>query len=261
MLEILIFEIKENIRSRWLFYYSGLLGIAMIILSFFGDQNGVRLIISVMNLILIAVPLFTITFAGLTFLESLPFAEVLLTKSVTRSQLFFGKYMGSVSSLVVGLLIGVGIPGIFIFMNSFEFMFIFLQIIFFGIVLTLVFVSLAFLLSSFFRRGEMVLTVSLLIWFYFFIFFDSLIFIFSLYLGEYPIEIPSLIIILLNPIDLIRITILLQTSSAALLGFSGALFISQFGRAGFIALSILFISSWIFFPVLLAYRKFLKRNF
>jgi Cu-processing system permease protein len=159
------------------------------------------------------------------------------------------------------LLIGIGIPGSFIFINSIDYLFLFTQILFFGIILTSIFVALAFLLSSFFRRGEMVLTTSLLVWFYFFIFFDSIIFILSMYLGEYPIEIPTLIIILLNPIDLIRILILLQTSSAALFGFSGAILISQIGPIGLIVLSTIFISFWISLPVWIAYKKFLNRNF
>jgi Cu-processing system permease protein len=261
MIEILIFEIKENIRSRWIFFYSALLGIAMLILSFFGDQNGLRLTVSAMNLLLIVVPLFSITFASLSFLESMPFAEVLLTKSVTRTQLFFGKYFGTVLSLVVGLLIGVGIPGMLIFIGTPNQFFIFIEIIAFGIILTAIFVGLAFMLSSFFRRGEMVLTASLLVWFYFSLFFDSILFILSMYLGEYPIEIPSILIILLNPLDLIRIIILLQTSSAALLGFSGAILMSEFGMMGVILLSCLFLTSWLAIPVAIAFKKFKKRNF
>ncbi|MDZ4728276.1 MAG: ABC transporter permease subunit [Leptospira sp.] len=258
MKEILFFEIKENIRSRWIFLYAGLLAIALILLSFFGDQNGIRLVVSLMNLILIVVPLFSITFSGLSFLESMPFAEVLLTKSVTRSELFFGKYLGILVSLIIGLLAGVGIPGLFILYSH---LFVYIQIIIFGILLSSIFVSISFLIASLFRRGEIVLTASLLVWFYFFIFFDALIFIFSMYLGDYPIEIPSLIIVMLNPIDLIRILIILQTSSSALLGFSGAILMETFGIGGVVSISISFILAWILIPIYVAYRRFLNLNF
>ncbi|TGL62942.1 hypothetical protein EHQ58_01985 [Leptospira ognonensis] len=261
MKEILLFEIKENIRSRWMFVYSAVLVLVMLILSFFGDQNGIRLLVSTMNLTLIVIPLFSITFSGMSFLESMPFAEVLLSKSVSRSDLFFGKYLGIIVSLSMGLIFGLGIPGIFLFFRDPKYLLLFFELLIFGIFLTAIFVALAFLTASFTRRGELVLTVSLLVWLYFFIFFDSLVFILSVYLGDYPIEIPSLAIILLNPIDLIRILLILQTSSSALLGFSGALLLKQLGLAGIVIITTLFLSLWIFIPLLLSYRRFLKRNF
>jgi Cu-processing system permease protein len=261
MKEILLFEIKENIRSRWVFIYSGLLVLVMTVLSFFGDQNGTRLLISTMNLTLIVIPLFSITFSGLSFLESMPFAEILLSKSVSRNALFFGKYFGITISLSLGLLLGLGIPGIIIFLHDPHFLFLFFELITFGIFLTFIFVAIAFFLSSLLRRAEIVLTVSLLVWLYFFIFFDALIFILSLYLGDYPIEVPSLIIILLNPIDLIRILLILQTSSSALLGFSGALLLKQLGIFGVLGITVLFLSLWVTVPLLISFKRFQKRNF
>lgn len=261
MKEILIFEIKENIRSRWVFIYSGLLVLVMMVLSFFGDQNGIRLLVSIMNLTLIVIPLFSITFSGISFLESMPFAEVLLSKSVSRTALFFGKYLGITISLSLGLVCGLGIPGVIFFIHDPKFLFLFLELLTFGIFLTAIFVAIAFFISSFIRRGEIILTTSLLVWLYFFIFFDALVFIFSLYLGDYPIEIPSLIIILLNPIDLIRILLILQTSSSALLGFSGALLLKQLGLVGVSLITVLFLSLWVIIPLLVSFKRFQKRNF
>lgn len=261
MKEILLFEIKENIRSRWIFIYSGLLVFVMMVLSFFGDQNGIRLLVSTMNLTLIVIPLYSITFSGMSFLESMPFAEVLLSKSVSRKSLFFGKFFGITISLSIGLVFGLGIPGFFLFLNDPNFLFLFFELLIFGIFLTMIFVALAFLLSSLIRRGEIVLTISLLVWLYFFIFFDAIVFMFSLYLGDYPIEIPSLIIILLNPIDLVRIFILLQTSSAALLGFSGAILLKNLGMAGVLSIAFLFLSLWVSIPLYISFKRFQKRNF
>lgn len=261
MKEILLFEIKENIRSRWIFIYSGLLTFVMLVLSFFGDQNGIRLLVSIMNLTLIVIPLYSITFSGMTFLESMPFSEVLLSKSVSRKSLFFGKFLGITTSLSIGLVFGLGVPGFFLFLNDSKYLFLFFELLIFGIFLTNIFVALSFLIASFLRRGEIVLTISLLAWLYFFIFFDAIVFMLSLYLGDYPIEIPSLIIILLNPIDLVRIFILLQTSSAALLGFSGALLLKNVGMAGVFLIAFVFLSLWVSIPLFVSYKRFLKRNF
>ncbi|PJZ68141.1 hypothetical protein CH373_14220 [Leptospira perolatii] len=261
MKEILLFEIRENIRNKWIFVFSGFLAISVGLLNYFGDESGTRFITSLMNLILLIVPLFAITFAGLSFLESFPFAEVLLSKSVTRSQYFLGKYLGISLSLSLGLIAGIGVPGIFTFYSDAASALLFLELIFFGIVLILIFVSLAFLLSSYFKKGELIISGALLIWLYFFIFFDALVFVLSLYLGEYPIEIPILFIVLMNPIDLVRITLILQTKASVLLGFSGAFLIKTLGIIPVVILCILFLFAWIAGPLFLSYRQFMKKNF
>ncbi|MBM9502082.1 ABC transporter permease [Leptospira sp. 201903071] len=261
MIEILIFELRENFRSRWLFVYTGFLALSVSALNYFGDENGTRLITSLMNIVLLIVPLFAISFAGLSFLESIPFAEVLLSKSVTRTEYFFGKYLGVSLSLSLGLVVGVGVPGVLSFYSDLTFLILFLELIVFGLTLVFIFVSLAFLLSSFFKKGELIISGALLIWLYFFIFFDSIVFMLSVYLGEYPVEIPSLIIILFNPIDLVRIVMVLQTKASVLLGFSGAFLLKTIGLKSVILLSILFLSGWITVPLWISYKKFIKRNF
>ncbi|MFB5652102.1 ABC transporter permease [Leptospira wolffii] len=261
MKEILLFEIRENIRNKWIFVFSGFLAISVSILNYFGNENGIRLITSLMNVVLLIVPLFAITFAGLSFLDSLPFAEVLLSKSVTRSGYFWGKYLGICASLSLSLVVGIGIPGFLSFYTDLGFVLLFLELIVFGIILVMIFVALAFLLGSFFKKGELILSGALLIWLYFFILFDSFVFVLSLYLGEYPVEIPVLFVVLLNPIDLIRIALVLQTKTSVLLGFSGAFLLKTLGTIPVLFLSLTVLAAWIVVPFTISYRRFLNRNF
>jgi Cu-processing system permease protein len=261
MIEILLFEVRENVRSRWLFVFTGFLALSVSALNYFGDENGTRLITSLMNIVLLIVPLFAISFAGLSFLDSLSFAEVLLSKSVTRREYFFGKYFGISLSLSLGLVVGVGIPGVITFYSDSAFLLLFFELIVFGLTLIFIFVSLAFLLASYFKKGELIISGALLIWLYFFVFFDSIVFMFSVYLGEYPVEIPSLIIILLNPIDLVRIVMILQTKASVLLGFSGAFLLKTIGFQSLLILSVFFLSGWILIPLWISYKRFVKRNF
>lgn len=261
MKEILLFELRENIRSKWIFLFSGILALGVGIVNYFGDENSTRTIASLTNVILLVVPLFSITFSGLVFLESLPFAELLLSKSVSRTSYFLGKYLGISLSLLIGLVVGIGIPGILSFYSDLRFLLLFCELIGFGGVLIFIFVSLAFLLATFLKRGEWIVSGALFVWLYFFIFFDSIVFVLSLYLGEYPIEVPSIIIILLNPIDLIRILMILQTKTSVLLGFSGAFLLNSLGPYLLVCLCLLFLSGWIALPLWIAHRRFLKRNF
>lgn len=261
MNELILFELRENVRSKWMFVFAGFLAISSGALNYFGDENGGRLVVSQMNLILFVVPLFSITFAGLTFNDSLPFAEVLLSKSLTRSQYFFGKYCGVSLSLFLSFLVGLGIPGVPFLFSDLKLAILFVELIFFGTILILVFVSLGFLLASFFKKGELIVSGALLVWLYFFLLFDSFVFMLSIYLGDYPVEIPALLVILFNPVDLVRILIILQTKASVLLGFSGAFLIRSLGTSVVILLSILFLVFWVMMPLTISYKRFLVRNF
>jgi Cu-processing system permease protein len=64
----------------------------------------------------------------------------------------------------------------------------------------------------------------------------------------------------LNPIDLARVGILLQLDSAALLGYTGALFTHVFAGAGTL-LAAGALGAWIAGPLGLAARAFRRRDF
>ncbi|MCB1158212.1 MAG: hypothetical protein KDK45_11980, partial [Leptospiraceae bacterium] len=92
------------------------------------------------------------------------------------------------------------------------------------------------------------------------ILYDLLIIAFSVLYRDYPLEIPILILVFLNPIDLVRIATLLQFKLSNLMGFGTALFQKVLGDTSGFWISIFCLSLWICIPLFIAYKKFLKKD-
>jgi len=100
-----------------------------------------------------------------------------------------------------------------------------------GCLLTLSFISLAFLTSTITRDKAKGIGLALMLWFYFSIIFDGLVLLFLTLFADYPLEKAMIVLTALNPIDLARILILLQLDISALMGYTGALY-QQFFESG-----------------------------
>ena len=68
-------------------------------------------------------------------------------------------------------------------------------------------------------------------------------------------------LILLNPIDLARILVLLQSDAAALMGYTGAVFERFFGSAYGLALTGGALVAWTGLPFGLGLRRFQSKDF
>jgi len=93
-----------------------------------------------------------------------------------------------------------------------------------GMLLSVIFVSIALLASVKTRDKARGIGLSILLWFYFSIIFDGLVLFILFQFQDYPLEKPMIIFSFLNPIDLGRIQILLKMDISALMGYTGAIF-------------------------------------
>jgi len=129
-----------------------------------------------------------------------------------------------------------------------------------GLLITLVFVSLAFLASILSRDKAKGIGVAIMMWLYFAIMFDGSILFLSFQLSDYPIEKPMAIFSATNPIDLARIFNLIQLETSAMLGYTGAIFKDYFGTTwGYIA-SLLILFAWILIPLFWSLKKFKTKD-
>jgi Cu-processing system permease protein len=80
-------------------------------------------------------------------------------------------------------------------------------------------------------------------------------------LGDYPIEKPMLALTMLNPIDLARITVLLEFDISALMGYTGAVFNRFFGSFYGMITAIGSMLIWLVLPLYGATRRFRKMDF
>jgi Cu-processing system permease protein len=129
-----------------------------------------------------------------------------------------------------------------------------------GSLLTMVFVSLAFLASVLTRDKTRGIGISMLLWFYFTLIFDGILLMVMFAFSDYPLEKLTIFLSCLNPVDLARIMVLLKMDISALMGYTGAVFNQFFGSSFGIVLAISVMLVWVALPITIALRIFKRKN-
>ncbi len=122
-------------------------------------------------------------------------------------------------------LIGVALP-----VALYDLSFTGLSIIATGVLLTFVFVALAFLGAVCTRDKARGIGVALLLWFFFALIFDGIVLFILFTFQDYPLEKATIAMVALNPIDLARTIVLLQMDVSALMGLTGCISARQARR-------------------------------
>lgn len=253
-MKIIKYVLLDIIRNKILLAYTVFLfAISFGIFSF--DSSPVKSITSLLNIVLIVLPLISIIFSTIYYYNSYEFTELLLAQPVKRKTLFISQFSGICISLTVAFLIGCGLP-VLLFSASVA-GFIFLAG---GVGLTIVFVALAAVASVYSKDKAKGIGISLLLWFYFVFIYDALVLMILFGFSDYPIEKFILFLAFLNPVDLIRILMLMQLDSAAIMGYTGAVFNEFLGSYIGILSCFAAILIWIVIPLLISVRKFKKKD-
>lgn len=253
--KILKFVMYDILRSRMVIAYTIMLLLLSIGVIYLGNDIS-KSTVSLLNVVLLLVPLVSIIFGTIHYYNSSNFIEMLLALPVKRSSIFWTEYFGLSISLSIGFLIGVGVP---VLVNGASLTGLYLIIC--GIFLSFIFTALAFLSSVINRDKARGIGLSLIIWFYLAVIFDGLVLIIYLLFSNYPLEKVIIIASALNPIDLARIMILLKLDISALMGYTGATFQNFFGSMFGIIFSIFFLLLWILIPAFFSLRIFNRKNF
>lgn len=254
MIKLLKYALYNILRTRFtLLYTLFLFGATISIYSLDPDLTKVSL--SLLNVVLLVVPLVCVIFGTVHFYNSYEFMELMLAQPINRNTVFLSQLLAVGFSLCLAFIIGVGAP---MLMYGFNTGLITLLLV--GSVLSLVFTGLAFLASVLTRDKAKAVGVTLLFWVYFALIYDGLV-LYVIYLFyDYPLENATLAMVMLNPVDLGRIIMLMQLDVSALMGFTGAFFHDFFGglKGTLVSFGVLLI--WIALPVVIAKRIFMKKD-
>ncbi|PKV62801.1 ABC transporter permease subunit [Pontibacter ramchanderi] len=212
-------------------------------------------LLSLLNLVLLTVPLISIVFATTHFYNSYEFMELLVSQPIRRSRIFMSEYLGVALSLSAAFLVGVGAPVLF-FAPSTTGLFLVVT----GVLITFVFVALAFLASVITRDKAKGIGIALLLWFYFALIYDGLVLLILYAFSDYPLEQTTLALTALNPVDLGRVMVLLHLDVSAMMGYTGALYKSIFGSLWGIGIALAVMLLWVIVPLLSSKRIFQKRD-
>ena len=219
------------------------------------DSDFGKVVLSLLNIVLMVVPLVSVVFTTIHFFSSYEFIELMLAQPINRKVIFLSEYLAVASSLCMSFAIGVGLP--FIVFGAGQHV---LSLLFTGIFLTLVFVSLAFLSSVLTRDKSKAIGIALLFWIYFSLIYDGLLLWIIYSFNDYPLEKITLTLIAFNPVDLARIIMLLQLDISALMGYTGAFYKNFFGSNVGVLFSSSLLFLWAMIPLILSVRIFNKKD-
>lgn len=254
MIKIAKYIIADIIRSKVLLAYTVLLA-AICLSVFVSDADVTKSLVSITTIVMIIVPLVSIIYATTYYYNAYEFTELLVSQPISRKTILLGKFLGISVSILAAFILGVCVP-----IALFAFSATGLMVMLTGCLLTLSFISLAFLASTITRDKAKGIGLALMIWFYCSIIFDGLILLFLYSFADYPIEKGLIALTAFNPIDLGRILILLQIDISALMGYTGAIYKQFFGSGFGISFSIIMQLIWVTGPLIFAARIFSSKD-
>jgi len=244
------FVFLDILKNKIVLIYTLLLSV--ISWSVFGlEDNATKGLLTLLNVILLTVPLVSVIFCTIYVYNSSEFIELLLSQPIQRKKIWNSIFFGLLSSLVIAFLLGCGIPILILAPDSVGIMMIAV-----GCLISAVFVSLAVLASIMTRDKAKGIGISIILWLFFALLFDGLVLFFLFQFADYPIEKAMVGVTALNPIDLGRILILLHLDVSAMMGYTGAIFKDFFGTTIGILAAFFILLLWILTPYLLSVRKF-----
>ena len=254
MLKLSRYVLYDILRNKVIIAYT--LFLFIVSLTFFQlEDNNSKAIMSLLNIVLIVVPLISMIFTTIHYYNSYEFIELMLSQPLSRKSILLSEYAGVGLSLVSGFLIGVGIPVLLFAFNDTG-----IALLFTGCALTLAFTSIAFLASVKARDKARGIGFALLLWFYFALIYDGLVLLVIFAFSDYPMERFTIALSALNPIDLGRIFIMLKMDISALMGYTGAIYKEFFGNGSGVLFTIAVMLLWILLPLWLALNIFRRKD-
>ncbi|MCF1192283.1 ABC transporter permease [Mangrovimonas sp. AS39] len=260
MFKILKYSFFDLMRSRWSYVYFGFYLLLGVVLLFLNNDLS-KAVITLMNVIIVLVPLIGSIFGIMYYYNSREFTELLLAQPLKRSTIFLGQYLGVALSLSMSLILGLGIPFVFYGLFKSSAIWDFTLLLITGTFLTLIFSALAFNMGLSNENKIKGFGYAILLWLFLAIIYDGIFLMSLIVFEDYPLDKLSLAGIMLNPIDLSRTLILLKLDISALLGYTGAVFKQFFGTSLGLLISFTMLFIWVVLPIWRIVYKSKKKDF
>lgn len=259
------YELLLAVRSRWLQAFAavfGALALAVaasgyILSGGHGVQDFSRTAVSLVQIVLLLVPLASLVFGGLALTPERGGAELIYSQPVSRRVVLLGRLLGVWAALGAAELIGFGAAGIVVQSQAgIDGVSRFLTLIATALGITGIFLALAAVIASVSQgRRTRVLAAALVVWFVTVLLFDVAALGAASLLRSGPASRLLIVATLLNPIDAARTGALLTidgtsafgAASLALLRFTG-------GLAQTLTIIGVSLTAWLIAPLWVAAR-------
>lgn len=259
-LKVLRYELRNLIRSRWVL----LIGVFFFLSSeamFRFGADPAKALVSLMNIILIVVPLMSLILGVIYFYHSREFVELLLAQPIMRSSIYLGKIIGLAMALSIVFVLGLGLPFLLHGAGFAGYWASFAVVVGVGCAFIMIFTSIAFMVATIHEDKIKGFGTAILLWLYLAVIYDALILLAIYAFREYPLERALIGLAMLNPVDLGRILILLRLDISALMGYTGAVFKHFYGSGAGAGLSGAMLALWLAVPLTIGLTKFHRKDF
>lgn len=258
--KIFKYELSDVLRSRWIIAYAAFFLVVTDALFRFGGGSA-QVMLSLLNVVLILIPLVCAVFGTMYFYNAREFTELMLSQPVQRSSLFAGLYTGMALPLAVSFALGTALPFAWHGVEAAAHTSTLGLMIMIGVLLTLIFTALAYLIAIAVQDKVKGLAVSVLVWLFFAVVYDGIVLSVVNAFADYPLEKPIIGMTLFNPVDLARVLLLLRFDISALMGYTGAVFHKFFGSSIGILVSFGALVIWWVVPLVIGNRLFKGKDF
>ncbi len=260
MFKILKYSFFDLMRSRWTYTYCAFYFLFTLSLLWLSNDLS-KVTISLMNVILVLVPLIATMFGIMYYYNSREFTELLLAQPIKRTSIFIGQYFGVALSLSGSLLVGVGVPFLLYGIFGSGQIWNFSTVLMVGVFLSFIFSAIAFFIALKNENRIKGFGLGILVWLFLAVIYDGVFLLLLAIFSDYPIEGFAMGASMFNPIDLSRILILLKLDISALMGYTGAVFQKFLGTSMGMVASLSILLAWIALPVWRIKRVALRKDF
>jgi len=262
-------EYRRAIETRWLFAFTAAFAALVLGLSYFGlaqsreigFQGFARVTLSLMNLVLLVVPLTGLLLGVASLAGSGENLSLLLAQPVSRGEVLAGKYLGLSAALGVAQALGFGGGGLVIALNAGAGQLPgFVALTLLSLVLGGLSIAVAFAIAARWPDRLKAMSAALLLWLAMVVAYDLAVLGATALLSGLPLERVLFPALLLNPIDLARVLVTLAVGSGALFGPTSAVLVKLFGTTRGVALGLVVLAVQTAVPLWLAARAFRRRD-
>jgi Cu-processing system permease protein len=262
-------EYRRALETRWLFAFTALFALLVLGLSYFGlaqsrevgFQGFARVTLSLMNLVLVIVPLTGLMLGVTSIAGAGDGLGLLLAQPVSRGEVLAGKFLGLAAALGVAQALGFGGGGVVVALNGgMEQVPGFLVLTALSLVLGWITLATAICIAALWPDRLRAMSAALLLWLLMVIAYDLVVLGTTALLSGVPLQSVLFPALIVNPVDLVRVLTTLAVGSGALFGPTSAVLMRMFGTVGGVALGLAVLLVEGVVPLVVAQRVFRRRD-
>lgn len=262
-------EYRRALETRWLFGFTVLFAALVLGLSYFGlaqsrevgFQGFARVTLSLMNLVLLIVPLTGLMLGVTSIAGSADSLALMLAQPVRRSEVLLGRFLGLGGALTAAQALGFGGGGVVVALNAgFGQMPGFVTLTVLSMTLGWLTIATSLMIASIWPDRLQAMSIALLLWLGLVIAYDLGVLGATALMRGTPLQVVLFPALLANPVDLARVLVTLAVGSGALFGPTSAVLAGMFGSTGGIVLGVAVLLVETTVPLLIAARVFSRRD-